>query len=100
MAGTAAHGTVPGPGVNVGAPGDPFYAGPARPSAAADSAPSFRVAGRGTADLAALEAPWLPVEWNSEVNAWGVHWNGGFKTAPFCMTRALSPRPPGGATVS
>ena len=24
-----------------------------------------------------------PVEWNSEVNAWGVQWNGGFRTAPF-----------------
>jgi hypothetical protein len=25
-------------------------------------------------------APWLPVEWNWEMNAWGVWWNGGFQT--------------------
>jgi hypothetical protein len=25
-------------------------------------------------------APWLPVEWNWELNAWGVWWNGGFQT--------------------
>jgi hypothetical protein len=25
-------------------------------------------------------APWLPVEWNTELNAWGVYWNGSFQT--------------------
>jgi hypothetical protein len=25
-------------------------------------------------------APWLPVEWNWELNTWGVWWNGGFRT--------------------
>ncbi len=70
----------PGPGVNVGAPGNPYPPGqqgfpppghrddlvvplwaPPRP------APPFW-------------APWLPVEWNWELNAWGVWWNGGFQT--------------------
>jgi hypothetical protein len=27
-------------------------------------------------------APWLPVVWNTDVNAWGVWWNGGFQTLP------------------
>ena len=25
-------------------------------------------------------APWLPVVWNTDVNAWGVWWNGSFQT--------------------
>jgi hypothetical protein len=25
-------------------------------------------------------APWLPVVWNAEFQAWGVWWNGGFQT--------------------
>jgi hypothetical protein len=25
-------------------------------------------------------APWLPVVWNAEINAWGVWWNGSFQT--------------------
>jgi hypothetical protein len=25
-------------------------------------------------------APWLPVVWNTELNAWGVWWNGSFQT--------------------
>jgi hypothetical protein len=27
-------------------------------------------------------APWLPVVWNPDVNAWGVWWNGTFQTLP------------------
>ena len=27
-----------------------------------------------------FRAPWLPVVWNTELNAWGVWWNGGFQT--------------------
>jgi hypothetical protein len=35
----------------------------------------------GTAGTAApFWAPWLPVVWNAEFNAWGVWWNGGFQT--------------------
>ena len=25
-------------------------------------------------------APWLPVVWHTELNAWSVWWNGGFQT--------------------
>ena len=25
-------------------------------------------------------APWLPVTWNTDLNAWGVWWNGSFQT--------------------
>ncbi len=25
-------------------------------------------------------APWLPVVWNTDLNAWGVWWNGSFQT--------------------
>ena len=27
-------------------------------------------------------APWLPVVWNTDINAWGVWWNGDFQTLP------------------
>lgn len=27
-------------------------------------------------------APWLPVVWNPDLNAWGVWWNGTFQTLP------------------
>src|SRR5690349_11910496 len=27
-------------------------------------------------------APWLPVVWNTDINAWGVWWNGTFLTLP------------------
>jgi hypothetical protein len=27
-------------------------------------------------------APWLPVVWNTELNAWGVYWNNSFQTLP------------------
>jgi hypothetical protein len=27
-------------------------------------------------------APWLPVVWNTDLNAWGVWWNGNFQKLP------------------
>jgi len=72
----------PGPGVNVGGPGHPLppgqrglpppgHRGVIVPVWAPPPPPP------------PYWAPWLPVEWNSEVNAWGVQWEGGFRTAPF-----------------
>ncbi|WP_099039341.1 hypothetical protein [Mycobacterium neglectum] len=72
---------VPGPGVNVGVPGNPLP-----PGQRGLPPPGHRVIVPVWAPPAPPPpywAPWLPVEWNSELNAWGVHWDGGFRTAPF-----------------
>lgn len=66
---------VPGPGVNIGAPGHPLPPGH-RPRVVV---PVWAPAPPPPPHW----APWLPVEWNSEVNAWGVQWDGGFRAAPF-----------------
>jgi hypothetical protein len=64
-----------GPGANVwgpGTPAPPGHGGPMSNAAAPMWAPP--------APPPPYWAPWLPVEWNWELNAWGVWWNGGFQT--------------------
>ena len=73
----------PGPGVNVGAPGNPFPPGQngLPPPGHRDDfvVPMWAP----PAPPPPYWAPWLPVEWNAELGGWGVWWNGGFRTAPF-----------------
>jgi hypothetical protein len=64
-----------GPGANVGAPGNPMPPGHRDDLVVPLWAPP--------APPPPWWAPWLPVEWNAEIGAWGVWWNGGFTTAPF-----------------
>jgi hypothetical protein len=72
-----------GPGANVGGPGNPAppglnylpppgHGGPMPNAVAPMWAPP--------PPPPPFWAPWLPVEWNWELNAWGVWWNGGFQT--------------------
>jgi hypothetical protein len=73
----------PGPGVNVGAPGNPLP-----PGQNGFPPPGHRddfvvPVWAPPAPPPPYWAPWLPVEWNADFNAWGVWWNGGFRTAPF-----------------
>lgn len=72
-----------GPGVNVGAPGNPLPPGQGYlpPPGHRDAlvVPMWAP----PAPPPPFWAPWLPVEWNTELNAWGVWWNGEFKAAPF-----------------
>jgi hypothetical protein len=70
-----------GPGVNVGAPGNPLppgqgYLPPPGHARADNVAPMWAP----PAPPPPFWAPWLPVEWNTELNAWGVWWNGSFQT--------------------
>jgi hypothetical protein len=71
---------VPGPGVNVGGPGNPLPPGQHGfpPPGHRDNLviPVWAPAKPPSPPW----APWLPVEWNWEMNAWGVYWNGGFQT--------------------
>jgi len=73
-----------GPGANVAAPGNP--APPGR-----DFAPPPGHSGPMPQDAVVpvwappappppFWAPWLSVVWNTELNAWGVWWNGSFQT--------------------
>jgi hypothetical protein len=69
------------PGANVGAPGNPLppgqgYAAPPGHAGPANVAPMWAP----PAPPPPYWAPWLPVEWNTEFNAWGVWWNGSFQT--------------------
>jgi hypothetical protein len=70
-----------GPGANVGGPGNPYppgqnYAPPPGHGGPESVAPMWAP----SAPPPPYWAPWLPVEWNWEMNAWGVWWNGGFQT--------------------
>lgn len=74
----------PGPGVNVGAPGNPL------PPGQNGLPPPGHRDDYGVVPMWAPPAPpppywapWLPVEWNWDLEAWGVWWNGEFKKAPF-----------------
>ena len=72
---------VPGPGVNVGAPGNPLP-----PGHDGLPPPGHRdgvVVPIGVPPAPPFWAPWLPVVWNAELNAWGVWTDVGFRTAPF-----------------
>lgn len=73
-----------GPGANVAPPGNPAPPG-------LDYAPPPGHGGPMPLDAVApmwappappppFWAPSLPVVWNTELNAWGVWWNGGFQT--------------------
>jgi hypothetical protein len=74
---------VPGPGVNVVAPGNPLPPGQHGLPPPGHRNDFIVPVWAPPAPPPPYWAPWLPVEWNAEVNAWGVWWNGGFKTAPF-----------------
>ena len=71
---------VPGPGVNVGAPGNPFppgHDGFPPPGHRDDFVVPVWAPPK---PLPPPWAPWVPVEWNWEMNAWGFWWDGGFRT--------------------
>ena len=74
------------PGANVGAPGDP--AAPGRdflpPPGRSGPVPQDAVVPMWAppAPPPPWWAPWLPVVWNTELNAWGVWWNGSFQRLP------------------
>ncbi|BBX03698.1 hypothetical protein BST36_25855 [Mycolicibacterium moriokaense] len=73
---------VPGPGANFGGPGNPLppgHGGLPPPGHRNYVVPVWAP----PAPPPPYWAPWLPVEWNSELNVWGVHWNGEFRAAPF-----------------
>jgi len=72
---------IPGPGVNVGAPGNPFPPGQ-RGLPPPGHRDDFVVVPvwAPPAPPPPFWAPWLPVVWNAEFNAWGVYANGGFQT--------------------
>jgi hypothetical protein len=70
-----------GPGANVGAPGNPYppgqnYTPPPGHGGPESVAPMWAP----PAPPSPFWAPWLPVVWNTELNAWGVWWNGSFQT--------------------
>ena len=68
-----------GPGTNMGAPGNPLPPGQGYlPPPGHDDAAVPMWAPQ--APPPPFWAPWLPVVWNTELNAWGVWWNGGFRT--------------------
>lgn len=70
----------PGPGVNVGRPGNPMPPGqgyappPGHRSGLGVVVPMWAPRPPGPPSW----APWLPVVWNDDLPAWGVWWNGGF----------------------
>jgi hypothetical protein len=72
-----------GPGVNVGAPGNPLPPGQGYLPPPGHQDDLVVPVWAPPAPPPPFWAPWLPVEWNTELNAWGVWWNGEFKTAPF-----------------
>lgn len=73
-----------GPGVNVGAPGNPLPPGRGfmPPPGHGGPMPQDAVVPMWAppAPPPPFWAPWLPVVWNTELNAWGVWWNGSFQT--------------------
>ncbi len=67
-----------GPGANVAGPGTPWppgHGGP-MPQSYRGDVPDWAP----PAPPPPYWAPWLPVEWNWDFNAWGVYVNGGFQT--------------------
>lgn len=65
-----------GPGANVGAPGNPWPPGHGGPMPQDAVVPMWAP----PAPPPPFWAPWLPVVWNTEINAWGVWWNSSFQT--------------------
>jgi hypothetical protein len=72
---------------------DPPFPAPPRPVPAPDYTPPPGHSGPMPQDAVVpvwappappppIWAPWLPVVWNTELNAWGVYWNNGFQTLP------------------
>jgi hypothetical protein len=74
---------VPGPGVNVGAPGNPLPPGQVYLPPPGHRDDLVVPMWAPPAPPPPWWAPWAPVEWNWELGAWGVWWDGEFKTAPF-----------------
>jgi hypothetical protein len=72
------------PGVNLGAPGNPAPPGQGfQPPQGHDGPiPQDAVVPMWAppAPPPPFWAPWLPVVWNTDLNAWGVWWNGTFQT--------------------
>ena len=75
---------VDGPGVNAGAPGNPLPPGQGYLAPPGHTGPMPQDAvvpvWAPPAPPPPFWAPWLPVVWNTELNAWGVWWNGRFQT--------------------
>jgi len=73
-----------GPGVNAGGPGNPLPPGQGYLPPPGHSGPTPQDAvvpvWAPPAPPPPSWAPWLPVSWNTELNAWGVWWNGSFQT--------------------
>jgi len=73
-----------GPGANVGAPGNPLPPGQGYMPPPGHTGPTPQDAvvplWAPPAPSPPSWAPWLPVVWNTEINAWGVWWNGSFQT--------------------
>jgi hypothetical protein len=73
-----------GPGANAGAPGNPLPPGRdfMPPPGHGGPMPQDAVVPMWAppAPPPPFWAPWLPVVWNTELNAWGVWWNGSFQT--------------------
>src|SRR5258705_10209034 len=73
-----------GPGANVAAPGNPAPAGHdlLPPPGHGGPMPQDAVVPMWAppAPPPPIWAPWQPVVWNTELNAWGVWWNGSFQT--------------------
>jgi hypothetical protein len=72
-----------GPGANVGAPGNPLPPGQGYLPPPGHRDDLVIPMWAPPAPPPPWWAPWAPVEWNWDLNAWGVWWNGEFKTAPF-----------------
>lgn len=70
----------PGPGVNLGRPGNPLPPGqgyappPGHRGGLGGVVPMWAPPPPGPPQW----APWLPVVWNADLPAWGVWWKGGF----------------------
>jgi hypothetical protein len=73
-----------GPGAKVGAPGNPLPPGQGYMPPPGHTGPTPQDAvvpmWAPPAPSPPSWAPWLPVVWNTEINAWGVWWNGSFQT--------------------
>jgi hypothetical protein len=72
-----------GPGANYGARGNPLPPGQGYLPPPGHGGPTPNAVAPLWAPPAPPPpywAPWLPVEWNWELNALGVWWNGGFQT--------------------
>jgi hypothetical protein len=69
-----------GPGVDVGGPGNPLPPGQGYLPPPGHRDDFVVPVWAPPAPPPPFWAPWLPVEWNTELNAWGVWWNGSFQT--------------------